>query len=153
MSKTSVERILIKLTNEKLSLDTAVAFVTDGCCGAISSFIGITRDNFKGKKVLQLEYEAYQTMAEKKMQTLASTTLERWPALHAIAIFHRLGVVPITEASVIIVVSSPHRADALEATQFAIDELKATVPIWKKEIYQDGSSSWKENAECCHKSK
>ena len=95
------------------------------------TFIGITRDTFEGKQVVRLEYECYVPMAEKKLLELCRLMRGRWDVTR-IAIAHRTGVVPVGESSVMIAVSSVHRAEALEATHWAIDELKATVPIWKK---------------------
>lgn len=96
----------------------------------------------------QLEYEAYEPMAVKAMLQVCADIRIRW-AVENIAVYHRLGVVPIKEASIIIAVSSPHRHEALSAVQYAIDTLKATVPIWKKEVYADMTpSQWQENKEC-----
>jgi len=116
--------------------------------GAVSSFSGNTRNTFEGKKVIRLEYEAYVPMAEKEMLKICDKIRSKWDII-SVAIFHRIGVVPIGESSVIIVVSSAHRRESLEAVQFGIDELKATVPIWKKEVYDDNTHAWKENKECC----
>ena len=87
-------------------------------------------------------------MATKCMSSICQKVREIWTDVHHIAIHHRLGLVPVKEASVIIAVSSPHRQSSLEAVSFAIEELKKSVPIWKKEIYKVGSSEWKENKEC-----
>merc|ERR1712178_416981 len=115
------------------------------CAGAISLFVGTTRDNFEGKTVLRLEYEAYEEMAQKEMLKLCATTRERFP-VHHVVMHHRLGVVPVGEASVIIAISSSHRREAIEAVHFAINALKATVLIWKKELYdEEGDAAWKEN--------
>ncbi|OPJ87152.1 molybdopterin synthase catalytic subunit [Patagioenas fasciata monilis] len=121
--------------------------VVSPSCGAVSLFIGITRNNFEGKKVIHLEYEAYISMAETEIKKICRNIRQKWPSVKHIAVHHRLGVVPITEASVIIAVSSPHRAESLEAVMYCINTLKASVPIWKKEIYED-EYSWKENKEC-----
>ena len=137
----------IDISEDVLQVDQVSAQVTDTCTGATSLFVGTTRDNFQGKKVVKLEYEAYVPMAKKKMRELSNRLRVKWPDLHNIAIVHRLGLVGPCEASVIIGISSAHRAASLEALHFAIDELKATVPIWKKELYEDGSE-WKENKEC-----
>ncbi|XP_071845183.1 molybdopterin synthase catalytic subunit-like [Apostichopus japonicus] len=141
------DSVLIELTTSILSLDRATKFVTLPSCGAISVFIGTTRDNFNGKKVLHLEYEAYETMAVTEIRKICDQVIEKWDVTR-VAVLHRLGHVPITEASVIISVSSPHRKESLEAVEYCIDTLKATVPIWKKEFYEEGDSSWKENKEC-----
>jgi len=111
----------------------------------VLSFTGTTRDNFHGKKVVRLEYEAYNPMAEKELRKVCAEARRRWK-LTRLAIVHRVGVVPIGETSVAIAVSSVHRKDSLEAVCFCIDTLKETVPIWKKEVYENGEE-WKENAE------
>ena len=124
--------------------------VSDPSTGAISAFIGTTRNEFEGKKVLRLDYEAYTPMAEKKMVQLCDEIRSKWPTkIHNIAIHHRLGKVDPTEASVVIAITSAHRKESLDAVQYAIDKLKATVPIWKKEVYTEGvEAKWKENKEC-----
>ena len=88
--------------------------MTDTNTGATSIFVGTTRDNFAGKVVVRLEYEAYEQMAAKEMAKLCSELRQRWPSIHRIAVHHRLGVVDVTEASVVIAVSSPHRKESLE---------------------------------------
>ena len=94
-----------------------------------------------------MEYEAYEPMALKEMYKLCSNIRSQWN-VHNIAIHHRLGEVPVKEASVVIAVSSPHRKESLRAVEYAIDALKASVPIWKKEIYDNNTADWKENKEC-----
>jgi len=111
--------------------------------GASLLFVGTTRDHFEGRAVQELAYEAYPEMAVREMEAIISEIALRWPGSRCV-IVHRLGVVPAGEASVAIAVSTPHRAEAYEASRFAIDTLKKTVPIWKKEIYADGSA-WKAN--------
>ncbi|KAK3858613.1 hypothetical protein Pcinc_035211 [Petrolisthes cinctipes] len=137
----------IKLTQEKLSVDEASILATHPSCGAISLFVGTTRNTFQGKDVVRLEYESYIEMAEKEMKSLCKVARKKWPLKH-IVIHHRLGLVPVKEASVIIAVSSEHRRESLDAVSYLIDSLKAKVPIWKKEIYTDGNSDWKKNKEC-----
>ncbi|XP_063607989.1 molybdopterin synthase catalytic subunit-like [Penaeus indicus] len=137
----------IKLTQEVLSTGEVADAVTDPSCGAVSLFVGTTRNNFQGRRVVRLEYEAYEEMAEKEMRAICRLAREKWNIKH-IAIYHRMGVVPVLESSVIIAVSSTHRRESLEATSFLIDELKARVPIWKKEMYDDGGGDWKKNKEC-----
>ncbi|KAI8854481.1 Molybdopterin biosynthesis MoaE [Chytridium lagenaria] len=143
---------LIQVTEDKLLLEPLINAVRHNGCGAISTFSGTTRDTFKVngiiKKVLKLEYEAYKPMAEKELHVLVEAARNQWPDVQGIAIAHRIGVVGIGEESVIIAVSSPHRKDSLDAVEWLIDELKRTVPIWKKEFYEDGSM-WKANSECC----
>nr|XP_032654834.1 molybdopterin synthase catalytic subunit-like [Chelonoidis abingdonii] len=137
----------IKLNYEKLSTDEVSELVISPCCGAVSLFIGTTRNNFEGKKVIHLEYEAYSPMAEAEIKKICRDVRQKWPSVKHIAVHHRLGLVPVTEASVIVAVSSPQRVASLEAVQYCINTLKATVPIWKKEIYEE-AHSWKENKEC-----
>ncbi|XP_051846602.1 molybdopterin synthase catalytic subunit [Antechinus flavipes] len=138
---------IIKFTAEKLSVDEVSQLVVSPVCGAVSLFVGTTRNNFEGKKVISLEYEAYMPMAETEVRKICSAVRQQWPVRH-IAVYHRLGLVPVTEASVVIAVSSAHRAASLEAVKYVIDTLKAKVPIWKKEIYEEETSSWKRNKEC-----
>ena len=138
----------IKVTPEKLSIGDISNLVAHDSCGAVSLFAGFTRDNFEEKKVLSLEYEAYEPMALKQMKIISDSIRERWTDVKNIAIYHRLGLVPVREASVVIAISSPNRKSSLEAVAFAIDDLKKIVPIWKKEKYEGNQSAWKENAEC-----
>ena len=135
---------LIKITGEYLSLESVASFIVDPGAGGIDIFIGTTRDNEKGKRVLHLEYEAYQPMAEQMMEQIAAEVFGRWE-IKKIAMIHRTGRVDIGEASVIIGVSSAHRKEAFEACRYAIDTLKKTVPIWKKEFFE-GGEVWKQNA-------
>ena len=126
-----------RLSAEPLSVDAAVAGVRDGAAGAIATFIGTTRAQSRGREVLFLEYEAYEGMAEQVMADLADQ-LKRRHELLEVAIHHRVGRVDIGEMSVVIAVSAPHRAAALAACREAIDELKVSVPLWKKETYVGG---------------
>ena len=105
---------LIQITNNRLDVAAISASVTDPGTGATSLFVGTTRDNFQGRKVVRLEYEAYEGMARKELDKLCQQVRSKWPQVHKIAIQHRLGVVEVTEASVVIAVSSPHRKDSLE---------------------------------------
>jgi molybdopterin synthase catalytic subunit len=126
-----------KLTGEALSLDAAVREVARDEAGAIATFLGMVRNRSRDRTVLYLEYEAYEGMAEDVMAQLAAELGERHE-LSAIAIHHRVGRVEIGEPSVVIAVSSPHRAAALAACKEAIDTLKETVPLRKKEVYEGG---------------
>lgn len=140
----------IGLVDSKLNIEEIVDSVKSPKCGAVSVFMGTTRDNCDGLKVVRLVYEAYETMARKAMKKVCNEVRKKWPDIVHIAIYHRTGDVPVTEASVVIAVSSPHRQDSLSAVQFAIDSLKASVPVWKKEEYEDSDveAKWKENKEC-----
>jgi len=126
-----------RLSEEPLSLDAAVREVTDEHAGAIATFVGTTRIDSRGRTVQHLEYEAYPDMAEEVMERIARE-LESKYELSAVAIHHRVGRVGIGETSVVIAVSAPHREDALAACKEAIDTLKETVPLWKKEVYEGG---------------
>lgn len=126
-----------RLSEEPLDLGAAVAEVADDRAGAIATFVGTTRSDSRGRSVLQLDYEAYAGMAEKTMAELAEELKARYE-LCAVAVHHRVGRVGIGETSVVIAVSAPHRHDALAACKDAIDTLKETVPLWKKETYTDG---------------
>jgi molybdopterin synthase catalytic subunit/molybdopterin converting factor small subunit len=126
-----------RLSEEPLSLDDAVREVADERAGAIATFTGTTRVHSRGRTVQHLDYEAYPGMAEKVMRELAEALLAKYD-LCAVAIHHRTGRVEIGEPSVVIAVSAPHRGDALAACREAIDTLKETVPLWKKEVYEGG---------------
>ncbi len=126
-----------RLSAEPLSVDAAVAEARDDAAGAIATFVGTTRAQSRGREVLHLEYEAYEGMAEQVMAELAAQLLDGHE-LCKVAIHHRVGRVDIGETSVVIAVSAPHRAAALAACAEAIDELKVTVPLWKKETYVGG---------------
>ncbi len=126
-----------RLTGEPLSLDAVVREVRRDEAGAIATFLGTVRNRSRDRDVLYLEYEAYEGMAEETMAELAAELAARHD-LSAVAIHHRIGRVEIGEPSVAIAVSSPHRAAALAACKEAIDTLKQTVPLWKKEVYEGG---------------
>jgi molybdopterin converting factor subunit 1 len=126
-----------RLSDGPLSLDDAVGEVATDEAGAIVAFVGTTRSRSRGRDVVRLEYEAYEGMAEQEMERIAAALRDRFELL-GVAIHHRVGVVGIGETSVVIAVSARHRADALAACQQAIDTLKETVPLWKKEVYVGG---------------
>jgi molybdopterin synthase catalytic subunit len=126
-----------RLFESPLSLDAAVDEVRTDDAGAIATFVGTTRKRSRGRDVLYLEYEAYEGMAEQVMEQLADELKGRHD-LCEVAIHHRVGRVEIGETSVVIAVSAPHRAGALAACREAIDELKVSVPLWKKEVYEGG---------------
>ncbi|GMH39749.1 hypothetical protein BSKO_07647 [Bryopsis sp. KO-2023] len=135
----------VEVRGDGLELQKYVDLVSSDDAGAIATFSGVTRNEFRGKTVVKLEYEAYVPMAVAKLKEICQQIRGKWE-VRKIAIAHRTGVVPVRHPSVIIAISSAHRKEALEATHWAIDELKATVPIWKKEFFDDGSV-WKENEE------
>jgi molybdopterin converting factor subunit 1 len=127
----------ITIGREPIDVATLEREVADPAAGAIVSFTGTTRRDNAGRKVLRLEYEAYEPMALSEMRKLASEAIARWKIVR-IAIAHRVGVVEIGETSVAIAVSAAHRGEAFEACRFAIDRLKEVVPIWKKEHFEGG---------------
>ena len=126
-----------RLSSDPLSLEAVVAEVSDERAGAVATFVGTTRIQSRGRTVDHLEYEAYGGMAEAEMERIAAQLKQSYE-LCDVAIHHRTGVVEIGEPSVVIAVSAPHRRDALAACKDAIDTLKQTVPIWKKEVYEGG---------------
>jgi len=132
MSKTS-----IKITSDKLDLQECYDFVTDASCGGISAFGGNVRNDKKGKEVKQLDFSTYKPMAMKEMQKIADLALDKFPIVK-MAIHHAEGMLQIGDIPVIITASAKHRNAAFDACQFAIDTLKETVPIWKKEHFSDG---------------
>jgi molybdopterin synthase catalytic subunit len=127
----------IQLTREPLDRNALVAMVSDPAMGGIVVFEGVVRNNARGKQVRYLEYEVYEEMAAQQIRTIVAEAQERWGVEH-IAVAHRFGRLEIGEASVIIVVASPHRSEAFEACRYIIDMLKSTVPIWKKEVATNG---------------
>lgn len=141
------DRNLVEILEEHVEIDIAkyINYVSAPQAGAIATFSGTTRDTFDGKTVLELRYEAYVPMAIRCMKSICSSARSSWN-LVSIAVAHRLGPVPVGKTSVFIAVSSVHRVDALDACKFVIDEIKASVPIWKKEVYGNGEV-WKENSE------
>jgi molybdopterin synthase catalytic subunit len=139
-------RYFIRVSEELPTLEECSDFVTDTNCGAISTFVGITRDNFDGKSVTRLSYEGYVPMAVKELRKLCDDATQKYK-VHKIAAVHILGDCPVGKASVILACSSPHRRDALHCVEYLIDELKARVPIWKREVYEGDDSVWKENVE------
>ena len=128
---------MFRIVDREIVLDELIRAVADPAAGATATFLGVTRNHNEGRNVTGLEYEAYPDMAVREMERIAATARERWP-IRAIAIVHRIGKVPIGEASVAIAVSSTHRLAAFEACHFAIDRLKEVVPIWKKEYFEGG---------------
>jgi MoaE-MoaD fusion protein len=126
-----------RLTEDPIDLSAVAAEVEDERAGAVVTFVGTVRSESRGRKVMRLEYEAYEGMAEGVMAHLATQLAARYD-LCAIAITHRVGICEIGDASVAIAVSAPHRQDALAACKDAIDTLKETVPLWKKEVYEGG---------------
>ena len=138
----------IELSSEPLSTADVARFVTDAAAGGIDLFLGTTRGQMSddGKTLLALDYEAYPEMAVEQLRDLARRARLRWPIVK-LALLHRIGRVGVGEPSVVIGVSTPHRAEAFEACRWLIDTLKVEVAVWKKEVWADGSTSWVGSAE------
>jgi molybdopterin synthase catalytic subunit len=131
----------VALSADPLPLERAAAWVVLPSCGATVTFTGTARDHAPGRPgVHRLEYEAYEEHAVARMTALVVETRARWPELGRVALLHRTGPVVLGHAAVVVSVSAPHRAAAFEAARFAIDELKRTVPIWKREAWSGGES-------------
>ncbi|RXI98287.1 molybdenum cofactor biosynthesis protein MoaE [Anaerobacillus alkaliphilus] len=128
---------LFLITDEVISIQEVVDKVVHPNAGAINTFIGTVRELTKGKKTIYLKYDAYVSMAEKKLAQIGDEIQERWPNA-LVAITHRIGRLDITDIAVVIAVSTPHRADSYDASRYAIERIKEIVPIWKKEHWEDG---------------
>lgn len=127
----------VKILDTPLDTDLCLRQAYDQQCGGVVSFVGTVRNETQGRKVRRLEFECYLPMAQKEMRKIADEAIAKCGAAHVV-MHHRIGTIYPGEAAVVIVVSSPHRAAAFEACQYAIDQLKITVPIWKKEFFEDG---------------
>lgn len=137
---------LVLLVDEAIDLGAVHEAVRSPACGAVCTFVGTSREVHDGRPVARLEYEAYRPMALVELRRLADEVRERFPAAHGVALVHRLGAVPLAEASVAVAVSTAHRDQAFQACRWAIDALKARVPIWKRESYRDGGDPrWVDN--------
>lgn len=147
MADSDLIEIVDPTTTTSPHLDAAkyTAHVRSPAAGAIATFEGTTRDTFNGHRVVELRYESYVPMALRELRSIVARARSSW-SLDRVAVAHRLGTVPVGEASVFVAASAVHRSDALEACRFVIDEVKASVPIWKKEVYENGEV-WKENRE------
>lgn len=130
---------LFEITEAELSADKVIARLADPGNGAVVTFVGVVRDNTDGRRVLYLEYEAYPEMAEQTLRQIGTEVQERWTSIRQVAIVHRVGRLEIGEASVVIALSAAHRPEMFDALRYAIDRLKEIVPIWKKEVWSDGS--------------
>lgn len=127
----------VHITNSPIDTQMVIDLVKTDSSGAVNVFIGTVRNSTKNKEVVGLEFESYESMAIKEIDKIISAAKKRWP-VNEMAIYHRVGSLAIGDVPVVIAVSTPHRRQGFEACQFAIDTLKETVPIWKKEIFADG---------------
>lgn len=130
---------MLKVVDGPIDVAAVRAAVDSPAFGAVIVFEGVGRDNAEGKRVVGLAYEAWGPVAERELGRMAQEAGERWPGV-ALAIVHRTGPVAVGEPSVVVAVGAPHRAEAYAASRWAIDTLKERLPIWKKELYADGSS-------------
>ena len=130
--------MMIELTEDTLNPEKITELVRRDTNGSVITFLGTTRDNFEGKTVLTLEYEAFDEMAVKKLEEVRHELMAEF-GLEQVAISHRIGTVGIGEISLVVAIGSPHRKEGFNACQKAVDRIKEVVPIWKKEVYQDGS--------------
>jgi molybdopterin synthase catalytic subunit len=130
------------LSTDDLPTSAAIEWATRPDCGAVVTFSGTARDHSPGRpSVRRLVYEAYEDQVIPRLAAVEAELRRQWPQVRRVALLHRCGEVPIGATAVVVVVSSPHRADAFEAARFAIDRLKATAPIWKRESW-DGGDDW-----------
>ena len=130
----------IALTTDELPVGVVYDWAVRPDCGAVVLFSGTVRDHADGREGVQsLTYEAYEEQCERRFAAIADEIRTRWPATGRIALLHRLGEMAVTVSTVLVVVSSPHRPEAFEAARFGIDALKASAPIWKREVWADGA--------------
>lgn len=128
---------MIEITQEKINVSKIISEVNHPEAGGIDVFIGTTRNTTSKKKVVRLEFESHVSMAKKELLKILDNAKAKWD-IKRVVVSHRIGVVAIGEEAVVIAVSCPHRKDAFEACRYIIDTLKQTVPIWKKEVFEDG---------------
>ncbi len=129
---------MIAISADPIDVARVVESVHDPSAGAVNIFIGTTRGVSEGRRILRLEYEAYEPMAVSCLNRIAQDAAAQWRVTR-ISVVHRTGIVPVGEASVVIAVSAPHRSDAFAACRFIIERVKTEVPIWKKEYYEGGA--------------
>lgn len=134
--------IRVQLINNEIDYNAYTKWCHHPSAGAVTVFVGTTRDNFEDKKVTTLSYEAYDELALNEMRNICKEALEKYGGVRACMV-HRLGEVKVEEASIICVISTPHRKEGFEACEWMMNELKKRVSIWKKEIFDDGNSVWK----------
>jgi len=128
-----------RVTQEALAAEPVIEAVKADDCGAVVAFLGVVRSNSRGRKVEHLEYDAYPPMAEEKLAQIGEEILQKW-GLDNVAIHHRIGHLKVGEVSLVIAVASPHREAAFAACQYAVDRIKHVVPIWKKEVWDNGEA-------------
>ena len=134
---------MAELTRERIAVERLLTRAARSDCGALALFLGTTRDHHDGRRVTRLAYEGFEPMALEAMAVIEKAAVGRF-AIASCGIVHRLGEVPLAEASVAVVVVAAHRGPAFDACRWAMDELKRSVPIWKKEFYTEGGEGWVE---------
>lgn len=134
-------RIRSGITADPLDPGELIRWAKDPAAGAVVSFCGITRDSFEGRRVLALSYDAFVPRAEVTLRMIADACVKKF-GVYAVGVIHRIGVVPLSEESVVIVVSAAHRREGWEAAEWILEEIKRLAEIWKREQYDDGSSQW-----------
>ena len=130
---------MIKVTRQELDPQPITASVRRDTNGAVVTFLGTTRRSSQGKEVLYLEYEAYEPMALKELEQIKREVASKWD-IDDVAIAHRVGRLEIEDISLVVAVASPHRKEAFQACHYVVDRIKETVPIWKKEVFEDGEA-------------
>lgn len=133
-----------QVSGERLDVEPIAALVASPSCGAVATFVGLVRDNNVGRRVLWLDYEAYEPLARSTFERIGAEALQHWPSV-GLAIHHRVGRIAIGDASVVIAAAAPHRADAFAACRYAIERVKQIAPVWKHEHFE-GGEAWVEGA-------
>jgi molybdopterin synthase catalytic subunit len=134
------EQNWIGVTDEVLPVDRALVWVSRPECGGIVTFCGTVRDHSEGRPgVTALDYEVYPEQAISRLEQVAAVARDRWPMVGRLVLLHRVGRLEVGEVSVVVVASTPHRAEAFDVARYCIDTLKRTVPIWKRETWKDGT--------------
>ena len=129
------------ITDKPIKVEAFLTEAPGKACGAVASFVGVVRNHDHGRPVRKLYYECYASMANKQIQSIIDQARNNWP-VEDVRVLHRVGWLEVGEAAVIITVSSAHREEAFSTCRYVIEEIKTKVPIWKKEVFQDGTSEW-----------
>nr|VFJ68906.1 MAG: molybdopterin synthase catalytic subunit [Candidatus Kentron sp. DK] len=140
---------MIAVTREPIDTAALDMNAVDPACGAVLTFSGTVRDTHHQHRVRMLSYEAYEPMAQLELERVAAECRRRWPDIRKVQVVHRFGKMEVTESSVYITVSAPHRGDAFSGLRYLIDTIKKDVPLWKKEFYENGESEWLHPEEGC----
>jgi len=139
------EKDLHHLVHHKIDIAALLEQASTPAAGAVLLFAGTPRNHSDGRTVLHLEYDAYEPIAESRIEAILTEAIERW-GLHAALCVHRLGRVPVSESAIVVVTAASHRKEGFESNRYIVDAVKKTVPIWKHEFFADGSSRWGDSA-------